>query len=583
MKKTRKTKLFVQKLISLALCLLFMAVLPGPGAFAGEKENNNKEEEVNNRTENDVEREEPELTAAVAAGAGHTLALKDDGTVWAWGQNSHGQLGDGSTANRSSPVQVKGLSQVVYIAAGSNHSLALQADGTVWSWGNNLYGQLGDGTTENRAEPVEVKDIADIIQVTAGEHHSAALDEDGQLWTWGSNRYGQLGVGFKTDPATWSDELLSRYYREEVFDQETHEELKPQESFLSRIQAVSARGHTTLALTSGGAVRGWGADWEGQLGKASTQISRQILDEDISARARNRHTPVTIQGLSGITGIASGIDHTVALKEDGTVWALGGNSSGQLGDGGSSSTLEPYRIREVRNIAAVDAGLEYSLAVTESGMVWAWGSNRYGQLGTGNTRSSPTPERITPLSRVEAVAAGHDHAVALQVDGTVWAWGANWHGQLGIETTSNQPEPVQVSIQLITREEKPEPAPEPAPEPSPETMEIYVDSQHLTLKEQPVLREGRLFLPLRSIGETLDAQVHWEGTTRSVNLSRAGKSVSVTIGSATARVNGTETTLEDAPFLAEGRTFVPLRFFAEALGARVDWKAEENAVYIHRE
>lgn len=143
--------------------------------------------------------------------AGHVLALKEDGTVWAWGLNNVGQLGDGTTTNRATPVQVSGLSNIVAIAAGGyahsagvigGHSLALRADGTVWAWGLNNYGQLGDGTTTNRSTPVQVSGLTDVVAIGAGGYHSVALKKDGTVWAWGYNGYGQLGDGTTTDRTT---------------------------------------------------------------------------------------------------------------------------------------------------------------------------------------------------------------------------------------------------------------------------------------------------------------------------------------------------------------------------------------------
>ncbi|UUZ96203.1 S-layer homology domain-containing protein [Paenibacillus sp. P25] len=132
---------------------------------------------------------------AIAAGRGHSLALKNDGTVWAWGYNAFGQLGDGSTTNRTAPGQVMNMPQVTAIAAGSFHSLAVKSDGTVWAWGYNIFNQLGDGTTDNRNKPVQVQGLSGIASVSAGSYHSAALSSDNTVWTWGSNLSGQMGDG----------------------------------------------------------------------------------------------------------------------------------------------------------------------------------------------------------------------------------------------------------------------------------------------------------------------------------------------------------------------------------------------------
>ncbi|QRK09406.1 hypothetical protein JQX13_04475 [Archangium violaceum] len=133
--------------------------------------------------------------ARVSAGMYHSLVVRLDGTVWAAGANSDGQLGDGTTTWRHVPVRVQGLRGVAAVAAGIRHSLALRYDGTVWAWGYNAFGQLGNGTTSNSSEPVLVQGLKGVTAVSAGGHHALALDAKGFLWSWGFNSYGQLGHG----------------------------------------------------------------------------------------------------------------------------------------------------------------------------------------------------------------------------------------------------------------------------------------------------------------------------------------------------------------------------------------------------
>jgi hypothetical protein len=139
---------------------------------------------------------------AVAGGAGHSLAVLADGTVWAWGLNNYGQLGDGTTTHRTTPVQVSSLTGVVTIACGGNHTLALKSDGTVYAWGYNTNGQLGDGTTTNRYTPAQVSSLTGVVSVACGYYHTLALKSDGTVYAWGRNSYGQLGDGTTTQRTT---------------------------------------------------------------------------------------------------------------------------------------------------------------------------------------------------------------------------------------------------------------------------------------------------------------------------------------------------------------------------------------------
>jgi alpha-tubulin suppressor-like RCC1 family protein len=138
----------------------------------------------------------------VAAGNTHGLALRSDGTVWAWGQGTHGELGDGTLSTSTTPVQVYGLSGVVAVAAGIKDSLALRSDGTVWDWGENQFGQFGNGTTaDSQPTPVQVRGLTGVTKIAAGGNFNLALRSDGTVWAWGYNQVGELGNGTTADSA----------------------------------------------------------------------------------------------------------------------------------------------------------------------------------------------------------------------------------------------------------------------------------------------------------------------------------------------------------------------------------------------
>jgi alpha-tubulin suppressor-like RCC1 family protein len=346
----------------------------------------------------------PALVFTLAAtGAGAQSA-----TVWAWGYNEYGQLGDGTNSDRNVPVAVSGLSGVVALGAGGRHSLAVKSNGTVWAWGDNWAGQLGDGTNTNSNVPVVVSGLSSVTAVAAGIYHSLALKSDGSVWSWGWNLYGQLGDGTTTNS-----------------------NVPVAVSGLTGVVAVAAGEDHSLALKSDGTVRAWGANDVGQLGDGTYT---------------NSTTPVAVYGLTGVVAIAAGRFHNLALKSDGTVWAWGYNGYGQLGDGTSEWRRNvPVAVSGLSGVVAVAAGDYHSLALKSDGTVWAWGGNGWGQLGDGTNTNRNVPVAVSGLSDVVAIAAGYYHSLAIKSDGTVRAWGWNVHGQLGDGTNTDSNVPVAVS------------------------------------------------------------------------------------------------------------------------------------------
>lgn len=346
----------------------------------------------------------------IAAGYHHTLAINTDGTVWAWGINNLGQLGDGTNANKTEPVQVEGLTNVVQVAAGYNHSLALKSDGTVWAWGYNSSGQLGDGTTARRITPVQVSGLSDIIHISSGMYHGLALKADGTVWAWGCNNYGQLGLGATGNKTT---PVLVRG--------------------LTDVIQIAGGYYHSLALKADGTVWAWGYNSYGQLGDGTTIMRRE---------------PVSVIGVESVKTITSGYYHNVAILIDGSVWAWGVNSSGHLGDGTVFSEGVPVRVLGLSDIKHTDLGCNHSLAAGFDGTLWVWGYNGDGQLGDGTKINKYTPVHTIAFSGVIQVAGGFSHSVAVRYDNTVWSWGDNSYGKLGDGTRTNRLTPVQVNLPI---------------------------------------------------------------------------------------------------------------------------------------
>ncbi len=343
---------------------------------------------------------------AMDGGQYHSIALKSDGTVWAWGLNNCGQLGDGTTVNKKTPVQVSGLTDVKAIASGVYFNLALKNDGTVWAWGDNG-GQLGDGTTTERTVPVQVIGLTDVKAISAKRLHSLALKNDGTVWAWGDNSAGQLGDGTTTDKT-----------------------VPVQVIGLTDVKAIAAGSYHNIILKNDGTVWAWGRNSNGQLGDGTTTT---------------RITPIQIASLTNVKSIAVGSEHNLVLKDDGTVWAWGGNYDGEVGNSSKTDQKSPVKLSTLSDVKAISAGLYFSFALKNDGTFWTWGDNDYGQLGLGSTGDKNAPTKATSFTGLKFLAGGAFHGLGIKNNDTAWAWGYNNNGQLGDGTATNHTTPIAVT------------------------------------------------------------------------------------------------------------------------------------------
>ena len=346
----------------------------------------------------------------VSAGGAHSLALKSDGSLWSWGLNTNGQLGNGNTTSRSSPAQVGALTDWAYVSAGQTHSLAVKTNGTLWTWGNNGNGQLGNGNTTSRSSPAQVGSLTNWSRVSAGFTHSVSVKTNGTLWTWGNNGTGQLGdaLGNRSSPVQvgaatdWGTVLTG-----------------PSSSFCLAIRGV-------------GTLWAWGTNTSGQLGDGSLT---------------NRSSPVQIGSGTNWYRISAGQQHSMGTRNDNTNWTWGDNQQLQLGNSSTQSTSSPVQIGS--GWFLIGAGANYCVATVPSGStgdpvsLYAWGRGGDGQLGLNGTYYS-NPTQIGSVGNWSKIAIGDGSSVAVKTDGTLWSWGWNYSGELGDGTVNSRSSPVQV-------------------------------------------------------------------------------------------------------------------------------------------
>lgn len=355
----------------------------------------------------------------IDAGKEHFVVLKEDGSVWSWGDNEYGQMGSQSFVPTDSlaPIPIKKadgnrLLNVKAIAAGGYHSVALVENADtgnveVWTWGSNIFGQLGHSVGSRQNEnPTKVEGLpSNIKAIAAGDYHTLAVDDTGQVWAWGYNKYGQLGV----------DLGAGINYTED-----------PQRvAGATNVIAVAAGSDHSIALKKDGTVIGWGRNTFGQLGNGQTTDKNDV--------------PQPVYGLTNIMEIAAGDNHTIALSQDrSTVWAWGSNYYGQLGDGGKDNKLYPIKVQDIQDINMIAAGDNHTIALKNDGTVWMWGRNT---SGTQTSRS--TPILVKGISNAVSIGGGgaaNSYTLTVTQDGKVWLW-----DKTSSDTTTKEPIFKQVS------------------------------------------------------------------------------------------------------------------------------------------
>jgi len=349
----------------------------------------------------------------VAAGTTHTCARTADGSMWCWGTNYLGELGDGTRISTSSPVRVAFLgNDVAGIAVGQAHTCALKTDGTLRCWGYNVDGELGVGTTTDATSPLQVTTLGNSVsKVAAGYSHTCATDRDGSLWCWGGNAEGEVGDGTmktRSQPVQVTPPGM-------------------------RVISFALGAWHTCIVDFTGSTWCWGDNTSGELGIAMTGVPGL--------------TPTRVSGLPAeMLEIAAGAGHTCAIAKDGTLWCWGRNRYGELGDGTMSDRTLPVRVKAFGStVAAVTARYYHTCAIATERSLWCWGWGGSGQLGNGALGSSSNPVQV-PLfgEKVTQAAAGESYTCARTEDGALWCWGGNGPGVLGDGTGTDMLAPTRV-------------------------------------------------------------------------------------------------------------------------------------------
>ncbi|MES2762797.1 MAG: LamG-like jellyroll fold domain-containing protein, partial [Bacteroidota bacterium] len=334
----------------------------------------------------------------LASGSLHSLAIKGDGTLWAWGFNSYGELGDNTTTNKSTPVQIGSATNWKTVSIGQYHSMGIKTDGTLWAWGSNSNGQLGDGTTVSKLVPVQIGTDNNWFYISLNSNHSIAIKTDGTMWGCGLNSTSQLGDGTSIDKNAFI-------------------QIGTATNWIS----ASSGYDFTMAIQTNGTLWGFGSNNFSKLGDGTTTL---------------RSTPVQIGTATNWSVAASGQIHSIALKTDGTLWSWGYSSNtGNLGLGAVTTQPNPAQIGTATNWKAVAAGYRHSLATKTDGTLWAFGYNNNGQLGDGTTTDRNIPTQVGTGTNWLYPKAGSFFSSGIQSNNTIWCSGASSSGQLGDGTT----------------------------------------------------------------------------------------------------------------------------------------------------
>jgi len=501
-----------------------------------------------------VKSAETDGVKAVWSSGVHSLAIKDDGSLWAWGNNDYGQFGNGTEISRTSPIKI--MDNVTAVSAGAAYTLAVKADGTLWAWGGNASNQLGDGTKTNKRSPVKIMD--NVLTISSGDYHNFAIKKDGSLWAWGSNIFGQLGDG-TTD---------NRPSPVKVMD---------------NVAAVSTGETHTMAIKTDGSLWAWGWNIGGHLGDGS---DRKYDDA-------YKSPPIKI--MDNVAAVSVGGEHTLATKTDGSLWAWGKNSSGQLGDGTTTTGPSPVKIMD--NVTVAFGGGGISFAIKTDGTLWGWGSIANPMNDAGVITYSKILSPVKIMDNVATVGAGYGSYALVKTDGTLWTWGDTTL-PLGDGTTvpRNTPAKIMDGVKL------PSNATLTAPPTStggvsakPTASTVLVNGKNIAFGAYNIA--GNNYFKLRDLALAINGtgkqfSVGWDGANNAISLTSGisytpeGSELQANTGGNKNAVptkskiflDGKEVSFE--AYNIDGSNYFKLRDIGKAFNFGVDWDEAKNTIVI---
>ena len=498
---------------------------------------------------------------AISTSRSTSFAIYHDGSLWGWGWNGSGKIGNGTTKTVYSPVQI--MNDVVAVSSGDEYTMAIKSDNSLWGWGTNESGQLGNGKITIYDEDYNVvvdndyrtpvKIMEDVASVSAGARHTMVIKTDGSLWGFGTgaHRIGNYTSEVHLNPV-W---------------------------IMNDVVAVSAGLHHTMAIKTDGSLWGWGSNNFGQLGDGAGGWFTQSL------------APIKI--MEDVVAVSSGSVHTMAIKADGTLWGWGDNFYGQVGDGTVATIIDGKYISEdsyhfspvqvMEDVIAVSAGNGSTMVIKTDGSLWGFGSNGMGSLGDGTSENRYSPIKI--IENVVAVSTGNGHTLAIRTDGSLYAWGNNFFACLGDGTWEEQSRPKRVLENVVWLIPVP-------------PVGVLLNGADIEFDVVPIIENGRTLVPLRAIFEALGAEVTWnkeeqaifavcgeckeEGITHSITM-KIGEPYMYSTKSYSEKTptqDMVKIELDVPPMIVDGRTLVPVRAIAESFDVKVEWNEKTKTVIL---